>query len=102
MARRLKLQEEFCTILESNNVYFQPPQSLRMLYPCIRYSPSIPNQTYADNKYYRGVKQYDGVIIDPDPESTIPDKLLATLPMVSLGKPYTSDNLNHFPFTIYY
>lgn len=102
MASRLNLQKEFCEILGSNNVYFQPPQSLRMLYPCVRYSPSIPNQIHADNRYYAGMKQYEGVIIDSDPESEIPEKLLTTLPMVSLGKPYTSDNLNHFPFTIYY
>lgn len=102
MASRLQLHEEFCTILESTNVYYQPPQSLMMKYPCIRYSSTTPNQTYANNKFYRGMKQYDGIIIDSNPDSVIPDKLQEHFEMFSLGKPYVADNLNHFPFTIYY
>lgn len=102
MASRLQLQEELCTILESTNVYYQPPQSLMMSYPCIRYSPGAPDQNYANNKFYRGMKRYDGVVIDEDPDSQIADKLLAHFELIRLGDPYPSDNLNHFPFTIYY
>jgi hypothetical protein len=102
MVRRLKLHEEFCAILDSKNVYFQPPQSLRMSYPCIRYSPSTPDQTYANNKFYRGMKRYEGVIIDSDPESVIPSKLQERFGLFSLGEPYVADNLNHYQFTLYY
>lgn len=102
MASRLNLHEEFRTILESDNVYFQPPQSLLMDYPCIRYSPGAPDITYANNKFYKGIKRYDGMVIDDDPDSKIADKLLAHFEMITLGDPYPADNLNHFPFTIYY
>ena len=102
MASRLELHTELCAILGSTNVYYQPPQSLMMSYPCIRYSPGTPDMTYANNKFYRGMKRYDGMIIDEDPDSQIADKLLANFELISLGDPYPADNLNHFPFTIYY
>ena len=38
MRNRLDLQKIFEDILGSKNVYFQPPESLKMKYPAIRYS----------------------------------------------------------------
>lgn len=102
MASRLELHEELCELLESRNVYFQPPESTKMKYRCIRYSKSEPNLKRADNKIYSKVNRYDGVVMDYDPDCEIPDKLLDHFEMCSLGKPYVSDNLNHFPFTLYY
>jgi hypothetical protein len=102
MASRLSLHEEFCEILESRNVYFQSPPSLKMVYPCIRYSKSAPDLKRANDGVYSNTNRYDGVVIDPNPDSTIPDQILAHFPMCSLGDCYTADNLNHFPFTIYY
>ena len=32
MDRRLKLHEELCDILGSRNVYFQPPETVKMKY----------------------------------------------------------------------
>ena len=100
MASRLKLHEELCKILESRNVYFQPPQSMK--YPCIRYAFGEPNQTYANDLNYNYTNRYDGVVIDRDPESTIPVKIAGHFSRCKMGKPYIADNLNHFPFTLYY
>ena len=107
MDSRLELHDEFIEVLETKNesesrVYFRPPESTKMKYPCIRYSKSEPNLKRANNKVYGCVDRYDGVVIDYDPDSKIPDKLLARFQMCSLGRPYTSDSLNHFPFTIYF
>ena len=38
MRDRLDLHECLCKILNSNNVYFQPPENVRMNYPAIVYS----------------------------------------------------------------
>ena len=102
MASRLQLHEEFIETLESDFVYFNPPESKKMDYPCIRYSPSEPNQKYANNKQYAKTNRYEGIVIDYDPDSDIPDKLASRFEMFKLGRPYKADNLNHFPFTIYY
>ena len=102
MASRLELHEELCEILGTRNVYFQPPASVMMQYDAIRYSLVEPNIKRADDKVYLKVNQYEGVVITYDPDSTIPDSILHHFEMCSLGRPYTADNLNHFPFTIYY
>lgn len=102
MASRLKLHEELCEILGTRNVYFQPPASVMMQYDAIRYSLADPNLVRADDGIYLKTNQYDGIVITHDPDSTIPDAILYHFPMSSLGRPYVADNLNHFPFTIYY
>jgi hypothetical protein len=102
MSSRLDLHEELCEILGSRNVYFQPPSSVKMKYPCIRYSSDGNSVRHANNKVYKNVKRYEGVVIDSNPDSTIPDAMLEHFEMCSLGSGYTADNLNHFPFTLYY
>lgn len=102
MASRLKLHEELCEILGTRNVYFQPPASVMMKYDAIRYSLADPNLKRADNGVYLKTNRYDGIVITYDPDSAIPDTILNHFPMCSLGRPYIADNLNHFPFTVYY
>ena len=47
MKTRLELDEELVKILGSKNVYFQPPESLKLNYPAIVYSLSnISNRIY--------------------------------------------------------
>lgn len=107
MARdRLEIHNKFIDILgtrgeEVTRVYFQPPESVRMEYPCIRYSKSIPDLRRANNKIYNDTECYEVVIIDYDPESEIPKKILESFPMSSPGRLYTSDNLYHTTITIY-
>ena len=107
MASRLELHNEFIDILGTRDepesrVYFQPPESIKMKYRCIRYSKAVPNIKHANNKVYSNINKYEGVVIDYDPDCEIPNKLLDHFEMCSLGKPYTSNNLNHFPFTLYF
>jgi hypothetical protein len=102
MASRLELHDELCEILGSEKVYFQPPASVKMSYPCIRYSRSRSDQKRANNHIYLNTPGYEGIVIDNNPDSVIPDKILEHFPMCSLGNPYVADNLNHFPFTLYY
>ena len=102
MASRPILHEELCEVLGSKNVYFQPPASVKMQYDAIRYSLGGKDLKHANNKIYKLMNKYEGVIITRDPDTTIPDKLLAHFEMCSFGRPYTADNLNHYPFTLYY
>ena len=102
MAKREDLHEELCSILGSRNVYFNPPESVRMQYDAIRYSLGGKNLKRANNKIYNFVNKYEGVVITRNPDTPIPDKILLHFEMCSFGRPYTADNLNHYPFTIYY
>lgn len=102
MANRLILQAIFEEILGSRNVYFQPPESVKMSYDAIRYELAGKDIKRANNKIYRMTNRYDGVVITRNPDTDIPDKLLVNFEMCSLGRPYVADNLNHYPFTLYF
>lgn len=102
MASRLKLHEELCAILGSRNVYYKPPESVKMQYPCIRYSKSGVSQMKADDKQYKSTNQYEIVVIDRDPDSNIPDKILTTFSMCNYNRGYVADNLYHTNLTLYY
>jgi hypothetical protein len=102
MASRLTLHEELCELLGSRNVYFQSPASIKMQYDAIRYSLGGKDLKRANDRIYKSMNKYEGIIITRDPDTTIPDKLLAHFEMCSFGRPYTADNLNHYPFTLYY
>jgi len=102
MASRLKLQGELEKILGNRNVYFQPPESIRLSYPCIIYNLSRDRSFHADNKVYLNKKQYDVMVIDRNPDSELPDLLRDSIPLTSLERTYVKDNLHHFVYNLYY
>ena len=102
MASRLELHEELCDILGSRNAYFQPPASIKLNYPCIVYSISSVNKQNANDKMYKSMNEYKVVVIDSDPDSEIPNKIISHFPMCRFDRAYTSDNLNHSALSLYY
>lgn len=101
LSKRLELHEILCNILGSRNVYFQPPSSMQMKYPAIRYSRYDIENISADNAPYKQSRFYQIIVIDGDPDSEIVHKV-SQLPMCIFDRHYTSDNLNHDVFTICY
>lgn len=101
MASRLELHELLCEVLGSRNVYFQPPAKLVMKYPAIVYSRNNIENKFANNSVYGQKHSYDVTVIDYDPDSEIVSKV-SKLPMTRFSRHYTSDNLNHDSFVIYY
>ena len=101
MASRLELQTKLEELLESRNVYYQPPNNITMQYDAIRYSLSNINSKFADNKKYKNMNCYDLIVISRKPDPEVVNKILS-LPYSSLGRPYVSDNLNHYPIILYY
>lgn len=101
MGQRLDLHKILVDILGSSNVYFQPPETLKMQYPCIVYERGSGDTIFADNISYRFVKRYQVTVIDRDPDSLIPDKV-AELPMCTYDRHYTVENLNHDIFNLYF
>lgn len=102
MASRHELHEEFCTILESRNVYYNPPESLKMNYPCIEYSLSGIDHKRANDRIYKNTNRYEVVVIDYDPDSMIHEKILMHFPMCRFDRGYVADNLYHKVITLYY
>lgn len=101
MASRLDLHSELEELLGSKNVYFQPPESIKMKYPAIRYSISDIEIDHADDLSYKRDKAYEVILIDSDPDNIYVDKFVR-LPYCRFNRYYVADNLNHYVFTIYY
>lgn len=101
MANRLDLHETLCNILGSRNVYFQPPESVKMQYPAIKYSLSNMKNNHANDKVYTQSRSYQIIVIDKSPDSMISDKI-SQLSYCKFDRSYVSDGLNHYVYTLYY
>lgn len=99
--RRIQLHQMLSDILGSTQVYFQPPSSVKMKYPCIVYSLADIDSRFADNIPYFHKRRYSVTIIDRDPDSVVRDKM-TTIPNCSFERGFTSDNLYHYVFNLTY
>ena len=102
MANRLELQQEFVNILGSNNVYYRPPETIKLKYPCIIYKRTPGTTVYADNQIYWNQKHYDVTAIYKDPDSDLVDRILYALPYIRHDRHFFADGLNHDVFSLYY
>lgn len=108
MTRRIDLHWILIDILGTRNepldkqrVYFQPPSTIKLLYPCIIYKRDDKDEIFANNFLYQAKKRYLITVIDKNPDSEIPDKV-AELQYCSFNTNYVADNLNHDVYSIYY
>ncbi len=101
MPSRLDLQTLLENLLGSRNVYYQPPESIKMSYPAIVYERDNIRNDFANNLVYKQSFSYQVTVVDYDPDSEIVKKVSA-LPMCSFSRHFTSDNLNHDIFRLYY
>lgn len=84
------------------NAYFQPPENLRISYPCIVYARSTDDLMHADNIAYKLTKRYDLTIIDKNPESEIADNIIKNLRYCEVTNRYVADNLYHTKIKLYF
>lgn len=101
MDRRWHLQAKLESILGSTNVYYQPPESIKMHYPCIVYMRDDIGITYANNRNYLAKTRYTVTLISRDAEDNTLDSLLQ-LQQCSYNRHYVSDGLYHDVVTLYY
>lgn len=99
--KRLELHGILCNILGSDHVYFQPPESVKMVYPAIVYQLNDIDNAHADNSVYKQDFSYTVTAITKNPDSDLPIKL-SQLPRCRYDRHYMSNNLNHYIYEIYY
>ena len=99
MARpRVELQallKEYC-----DTVYFQPPSSIRINYPCIVYNRSTDYINRANNSLYMKEKLYRVTVMDKNPDSDIADRL-QELPWAVIISRDVIDNIYQTTLNIY-
>lgn len=103
---RLALHDIFINILETKDqllsrVYFQPPTTVKMEYPCIIYKRVSRKDFFSNDRRYLGMQQYLVTVVDKNPDSLIPDKLL-DLQYCSFSAHFVVDGLNHDVYKLYF
>ena len=100
MDRRLELHAELVAALGSSHVYYQPPPTVKMVYPCIVYQRDNEDRTYADNHGYLMYDRYQVTVIDRNPDSVLWKRVL-DIPMTRFSSRYIIDGLNHDVLSVY-
>lgn len=72
-----------------------------MHYPAIVYNRDYQQVEFADNSPYYRKTRYQVTVIDPDPDSFIPD-LVSLLPLSRYVRHFTTANLNHDIYDVYF
>ena len=119
MGTRLELQDILLSLLEKprdeeadpeeeepvveyyGGVYFQPPESLKIDYPCIVYKRDKIDAKYANDAKYVDSIRYQVTVIDRNPDSLFPS-LVNSLPKCTHQRQYASNGLYHDVFELYH
>lgn len=100
MDNRDKIQADLEAIIGSGKVYFQPPESVKLTYPCIVYERNDIGKFTANDKLYMKNESYIVTLITKDPDDSLIDSILE-LDYCSFNRHFVIDNLTHEVFTIY-
>lgn len=109
MGSRLKLQKELEEVLgtaglpkEKTRVYFQPPSSTKLEYPCIIYELSRTDVTPADNIKYKKFNEYHVKHLFKSLKNELKDKMLDHFYHISHDIRFISNSIYNDDFTLYY
>lgn len=103
MEGRLSLDELLKEALGAGvHYYYQPPTGTQIKYPALIYRLDGLDDKYAEDKVYKRRHAYYLLLILDEPDNDLVDKLDDLAYCRMAGRPYTADNLYHYPFTIYY
>lgn len=83
---------------ETPSLYYQPPESMRLTYPCFVYHFDSFQNRNADNVKYTTRVSFDVTYITRSPTSRVPSRT-NKIPLMSFDRYYTADNLHHYVYT---
>lgn len=100
MHNRTDLRQVFYDIAGKDNVYYEPPENIKMQYPCIRYKKSGEMTRCADNIKYLRWTRYEVTVIDKRPDSPLAEAV-SNLPHCSFINTYVVENIHHTIYQIF-
>lgn len=93
--KRMKLHRKFLEL--TPNVYFQPPESIRLEYPAIVYNLRRIQSINADDGKHHRFFIYEIMVINKNPDSEITNEI-SQWSKTTHERRYTKDNLYHDVF----
>jgi hypothetical protein len=102
-SRRLLLHQELLDFT-GHPAFFQAPSSPSpvLKYPCTVYSLSDIYSLRADDQNYKNQRRYQLTYITKDPTDPLIDEFVDHFKMINFSRHFTSDNLNHYIYDLYY
>lgn len=101
-ANRLELREKLQQFMEDcgeiPRLYFQPPETVKLEYPCMIYHLKALTSRKANNRPYHKTIGFDITYITRSPASNVPDRILDE-PLFAFDRYYTAENLHHYAYT---
>lgn len=97
MSNRLTLQNILEELLPSKEVYFQPPESVKMKYPAFVYTLDDIPSDYADDYQYKTYERYLVTYITKNPDDPLVS-FLWDAKGFRFDRRFCSDNLHHFVY----
>ena len=96
------LKDVLQEIMGNNKVYYQPPENLKITYPCIVFERTNALQSFADNNPYRITKRYTITLMTKTADNDEFLDQLLMLPMCTLDREFKTDGIVHDVFNIYF
>lgn len=85
-----------------DNVYFQPPNNLKIKYPCIVYNKRIVDTKYANDDVYSIKQRYEVIAMSNDPDNTLAEQILKSIQYCTISSTFVVDNVYHTTLRLYY
>lgn len=101
MGKRSDLHEKLRAYY-GTQIFFQPPETVKLRYPCLLYHLDSYDLQFADNKSYISKARYKMRYITKDPDDEKIQGVLNEFEMIKMDNFFTADNLNHYDYTLYY
>lgn len=79
----------------TKNVYYQPTDNTKLVYPCIVYDEVDETVLYANNRRFETLTQVQVMVLDKVPDSDLTESLVDLFPYSSFTNKFVSDNLYH-------
>ena len=103
MKTRSEFNQALVEALGAPYVYYQPPEGLKMhTGNRIIYSREEIDFSQADNQKYIGHSKYSVTLVSKDPDWPLVEDILHMFTYCKHDRHYTTDNINHDVYIIYY
>ena len=86
---------------DRDNVFYQPPATVQLSYPCIIYALDDMHTLRADNVNYLITPTYEVTIVSRNANNPFIKKMLLDIPTARFHRRFTADSLYHDVLSIY-
>lgn len=98
--KRIELHNKLLSSTTILNVYFQPPENIKIVYPCIIYERQLFKPRYADDTMYSNNVCYKVILVDSKPNNENLNNLLIIKNSKYVNH-YYKNSLHYDVFSIY-